>query len=83
MRQHNTKAQEKQNHKMIPTPCPPTHNYPPPTYPIPPIPSHIVCNNNTVDMVLLVQMRQYNKCGSVRNDEIVIIQDKLVSFRPI
>ena len=80
MRQHNTKAQEKQNHKMIPTPCTP---HPPTTIPHPPIPSHIVCNNNTMDMALLVQMRQSNKCVSVRNDEIVIIQAKLVSFRPI
>ena len=30
----------------------------------------IICNNNTMDMEFLVQMRQSNKCGSVRNNEI-------------
>ena len=57
---------------MIPTPCPLTHphpniNQPPPTYPIPPI----ICNNNTMGMAFLVQIRQPNKCVSVRNDEII------------
>ena len=41
-------------------------NQPPPTYPILPI-IHI---NNTMDTEFLVQMRQSNKCGRVRNDEI-------------
>ena len=31
----------------------------------------IICNNNTMDMVLLVKVRQSNECGSVRNDEII------------
>ena len=73
MREQNTKAQEKQNYKVIPTTCPPTHtlikiNHPP-TYPTPPPP--IICNNNTVNKAFLAQMRQSNKCGSVRNDEII------------
>ena len=37
---------------------------PPPTYPIPP--SFTI----TMDTEFLVQMRQSNKCGSIRNDEI-------------
>ena len=41
-------------------------NQPPPTYPIPPI----IHNNNTMDTELLVQMRQSNTFGSVRNDQI-------------
>ena len=32
--------------------------------------SLIIHNNNTMNTQLLVQMRQSNKCGSVRNDEI-------------
>ena len=39
-------------------------NQPLPTYPIAPI----ICNNNTMVIEFLVQMRQSNKCGSVRND---------------
>ena len=38
--------------------------------PPPPIPSPIIHNNNTMDTEFLVQMRQSNKCGSVKNDEI-------------
>ena len=30
----------------------------------------IIHNNNTMDTEFLVQMRESNKCGSVRNDEI-------------
>ena len=41
-------------------------NQPPPTYPIP----AIIHNNNAMDTQFLVQMRQSNKCGSVKNDEI-------------
>ena len=69
MREQNTKAQEKgKNYKMIPTPCPPTQtliyiNHPHLSYP------SIICNNNTMTMAFLVQMRQTNKSGSVRNDE--------------
>ena len=41
----------------------------------PPPPSHLshpptICNNNTMDIQLLVQMRQSDKCVSVRNDDI-------------
>ena len=32
---------------------------------------HIICNNNTMDMELLVKMRQSNKCGSVRVYQIL------------
>ena len=31
----------------------------------------IICHNRTMDMAFLVQTRQSNKCGSVRNDEII------------
>ena len=34
----------------------------------------ILCNNNTRDVTFLVQMKQSNKCGSVRNDEILNLQ---------
>ena len=55
---------------MAPTPSPHPHpniNQPPP----PPIPSTSICNDNTMDMAFLVKLRQSNKCGSVRNDEII------------
>ena len=29
------------------------------------------CNSNTMDMAYLVKMRQSNKCGSVKNGEII------------
>ena len=32
---------------------------------------HIICNKYTMDMTFLVQMRQSNKFGNVRNDEII------------
>ena len=74
MRQQNTTEQEEnKNSQMIPTPCPPpTHilvsiNHPNPSHPL------IICNNSTMDMALLVQMRQSDKCRSVRNDEIINI----------
>ena len=58
---------------MIPTPCPYTYaviiNYPPPPHHLFHLP--IICNNNTMDMPFLVQMRQSNKCGNVGNDEII------------
>ena len=53
---------------MIPTPCPspkPLYKSTSPTYPI------ISNNNNTMDIAFLVHMRQSNKCGSVRNDEMI------------
>ena len=31
----------------------------------------IICNNNTMDMAFQVEMRQSNKSGSVRNDDII------------
>ena len=37
----------------------------------PTIPSPIICNNNTMDMVFLLQMKQSYKCGSIRNDKII------------
>ena len=66
------KSTNKKNYEIIPTPCPPTHTLiwiNPPTAPHlshPPI----IHNNNTMDTEFQVQMRQSNKCGSVRNDEI-------------
>ena len=36
--------------------------------PPPPIPSPIICNNNTMDIEFLVQMGQSDKCGTARND---------------
>ena len=70
MRDKKTKAQIKNNYETVPTPCPlhlhPDMNQLPPTYPLPPI----IFNNNTMDTEFLVQMRQSNKCGSVRNNEI-------------
>ena len=72
MRDKRIKAQikkKKTNYEIIPTPCPPhPHpdiNQPPPTYPIPP--SFIITMQWTE---FLVQMRQSNKYGSVRHDEI-------------
>ena len=69
MRDQKTKPQIKTNYEIIPTLCPPhPHhdvNQPTPTAPIPPI----IYNNNTMDTEFLVQMRQSNKCGSVRNDQ--------------
>ena len=72
MREQKSKAQVKQNnnYKIMLTPCPLTHTHThhdmnqPTPYPIP----HIY--NNTIDIEFLVQMRQCNKCRSVRNDEI-------------
>ena len=46
------------------------HPHPDMNQPPPPIPSPIIHNNNTMDTEFQVQMRQSNKCGSVRNDEI-------------
>ena len=60
---------KKKKYEIAHTPCPLTHtliwiNHP--TY----IPSTIIHNNYTMDTEFQVQMRQYNKCGSVQNDEI-------------
>ena len=71
MRDQKTKAQMKKKkcYEIIPIPCPPTHtliwinhshlSHPP-----------IIHNSNKMDTEFLVQMRQSNKCGNVRNDEI-------------
>ena len=48
----------------------PNINQPPPTYSTPPPPPSI-CNDDTMDMAFLVKLAQSNKCGSVRNDEII------------
>ena len=74
MREQRTKAQvtknKNKNYKIIPTPCPP----PTPCYKstTPHHPSHppIICNSNVMDIEFLVRMRQSDKCGSVRNDDI-------------
>ena len=72
MRDQKTKAQtkiKKTSYERIPIPCPPP---PIPSYEsTTPHPSHppIIHNNNTMGTEFLVQMRQSNKCGSVRNDE--------------
>ena len=61
---------------MIPThlSCHPYPNIneaptPLPTTPPPP-PTPIICNNSTMIMASLAQMRESNGCGSVRNDDI-------------
>ena len=64
MREQKAKPQvKKRNYKIRPTPwyesTTPILCHPP-----------IIDNNNTMDTEVLVQMRQSNKCGSVRNDEI-------------
>ena len=71
MREQTTKAQVKKqtNYEIISIFCPPTFSliwinhahlcHPP-----------IIHNNNTMDTEFQVQMRQSNKCGSVRNDDI-------------
>ena len=61
----NNKKLGDKTHPLSPHPHP-DMNQPPHTYPIP----LIIHNNNTMDTEFLVQMRQSNKCGSVRNDEI-------------
>ena len=81
-KQTNKQPGEKQKLTWYPSPVPsPT----PPTHPHPPPPTHtsyfksttlhpslppLICNNNAMDMVFLVQMRQSHKCVSVRNDEV-------------
>ena len=70
MRDQKTKAQIKAKTMTIPTSCPP-NPYPDMNQP-PPHVSHspIIHKNNIMDTEFLVQMRQSNKCGSARNDEI-------------
>ena len=72
MKEHKRKAQVKKNYEIIPTPClPPATQYESATL-HPPCLSHphTIHNNNTMDTQFLVQMRQSNKCGSIRNNEI-------------
>ena len=69
MREQKTKAQVKKTCEIIPTSCPSTHTL---TWINHPHLSHspIIHNKNTINTGFLVQMRQSNKCWSVRNDEI-------------
>ena len=39
--------------------------------PPPPTPSPINCNDDTMEMAFLVQMRQSNYCGTVRNEDYI------------
>ena len=72
MRDQKTKAQIKKNelwdntYPLSPHPAPWCESTTTPS----PIPSPIIHNNNTMDTEVLVEMRQSNKCGSARNDEI-------------
>ena len=79
MGEQKTKAQVKtkklrDNTNPLSPPPHPDMNQPPPIPPPPTAPhlSHppIIHNHNTMDTEFLVQMRQSNKCGSGRNDEI-------------
>ena len=61
------KSTNTKNYEIIPPLSPLPHpdiNQPPPYLFHPPI----IHNNNTMDTEFVVQMRQSNKCGSVRND---------------
>ena len=72
MRDQKTKAQIKTNTKnQLRDNTHPLSHHPNPDMkqPPPPIPSPIIHNNNIMDTEFLVQMRQSDKCGSVRNDE--------------
>ena len=70
MREQRTKAQVKnENYKIIPTACrPPTPCYKSTTPHLSHFPT--ICNKNTMDIEFLGHMRQSDKCGSVRNDDI-------------
>ena len=71
MREQKTKTRvKKNNYKIIPTRIPPPtprHKLTTPHLSHPPI----IYNSNTVDIEFQIQMKQSNKCGSVRNDEIL------------
>ena len=65
----STNKQKTKNNEIITTPCLPTHtlmwiNHPHLSHP------PIIHNNKTMDTEFLVQMRQSNTCGGVRNNEI-------------
>ena len=68
MIEQKTKAQVKQNTKTKST----RYTHPLSLLPHPVInqPPLTICKNNTMNIEFLVQMRQYDKCGSVRNDDI-------------
>ena len=99
-------AQEKKpnNYKIILTPSSlltPWYEWTtiPSNSPVPLIPFPIIYKNDTMDKELLVQMRQSNKYGSVRNDEILnlhlrsgagpwvnipwLLQDSIYWFHPL
>ena len=73
MRAQKTKVQIKINKKKLRDNTHPLypHRHPDMKQP-PPNLSHplIIYNNKTMDTECLVQIRQCNKCGSVRNDQI-------------
>ena len=67
MREQKTKAQVKKyinNYQIVPPT--PSYKSTPPDLSHPPI----ICNNNTMGIEFLAQLRQSSKCESVRNDEI-------------
>ena len=68
MKEQKTKTQVKKLLDNTHPLC--SHPHPDMNQPRPPILSPIIHNNNTMDTEFLVQMRQSNKSGSVRNDEI-------------
>ena len=77
MREQKAKAQVKKqtNCEILPTPCRTTHTLiwinhhtPPPPPPLRHLP--IIHKNKTMDTEFQVQMRQSNKCGSLRNEDI-------------
>ena len=72
MREQKTKAQVR-NAAIITRSYPPLLPLPTPSYKsTTPHLSHSssICNNNTMGIEFLVQLRQSNKCESLRNDEI-------------
>ena len=66
IQKHKKKTKNYDTHTLSPHPYP-LYKSTTPTYPICPI----VGNNNTMDIAFLVQMRQSNKRGSAKNDEII------------
>ena len=64
-----TKSKSTRKTEWYPPPVPsPTPKYKSTTHQQSHLP--FICNNNTIEIALLVQMRQFNKCGSVRNGGI-------------
>ena len=58
---NNNKKKRDNTHPLFPHPLPDMNQPPSPP---------IIHNNNTMDTEFLVEMRQCNKCWSVRNDDI-------------